>query len=521
VADHLREVAPDVRPSVWTDRHYRWQKFLLATRPTFAFSPLPPKQFLLPRGVVACGANLSKSEEYAALERAGIPVPRYRVLTEENPKPADLKELGEYVVLKPDRGGRGAKIRIVRSGRAKWEPVETKIGGQSEALVAQEFIYTGKWPVSFRVTTLYGQVLWSLRQEADRSRTPLAGSDGDAFKKAGGVTVVSNSKGCTMQLNFDAEVIAFAERAHAAALPEVPLLGIDVIRDALTGRLYVVELNSVGRGVAFFVAPGAAGAAGIRVRPRRTVRRAAQGRDDPRGQGAATRRLSDSDRSFNGPDQANGLSRRPTLQLPPGTQPGVRVKLIELRRRWLDRFGGLGTPAVQDELFEKLVHAYCAPDRHYHDASHITDCLKEFDAVRGMAHDPAALEAAIFYHDIVYDGHRSDNEERSAEAAAEALGRLGATNRFIDGVRKLILFTRHDLEPDSEDGKLMVDIDLASLALPPEKFDENSRKIRMEYQHVPEAAFVAARNDMLGGLLARPRIYYTDVFFQKYEQAGA
>jgi hypothetical protein len=244
VAGYMREAAPDVRPSVWVDRHYRWQKYLLATRPTFAFSPVPTKQFILPRGVIAHGQPLAKSEEYAALEKAGIPIPRYRVLTEQNPRPADLTTLGEYVVLKPDRGGRGAMVKIVRSGRAKWEPAETKIAGESDALLAQEFIYTGPWPISYRVTTLYGQVLWSLKQEASHERKPLSGPEG--FKQAGGVTVVSNSKGCTMSLNFEQDVIAFAERAHVLALPDVPLLGIDVIRDATTGKLYVVELNSIG-----------------------------------------------------------------------------------------------------------------------------------------------------------------------------------------------------------------------------------------------------------------------------------
>ena len=244
VAEFVRHDSPDVRPSVWLDQPHRFKRYLLAPRPTFAFSPVPPKEFQLPRGVIAHGRNLAKSEEYAALEKAGIPIPRYRLLTEENPKPADLPTLGEYVVLKPDRGGRGAMVKIVRSTRAKWEPAETKIAGQSDALLAQEFIYTGEWPISYRVTTLYGEVLWSLKQEADHARKPLPGPDG--FKQAGGVTVVSNSKGCTMCLNFDQEVISFAERAHAAALPDVPLLGIDVIRCARTGKLYVVELNSIG-----------------------------------------------------------------------------------------------------------------------------------------------------------------------------------------------------------------------------------------------------------------------------------
>jgi predicted metal-dependent HD superfamily phosphohydrolase len=97
------------------------------------------------------------------------------------------------------------------------------------------------------------------------------------------------------------------------------------------------------------------------------------------------------------------------------------------------------------------------------------------------------------------------------------LKRLGASDSFIGEVTQLILFTRHDGEPTTSDGKLMADIDLASLALAPDRFDENSRRIRSEYLHVPEDAFVRNRNNMLGGLLKRPRIYYTDVFHDRYE----
>jgi predicted metal-dependent HD superfamily phosphohydrolase len=172
---------------------------------------------------------------------------------------------------------------------------------------------------------------------------------------------------------------------------------------------------------------------------------------------------------------------------------------------------------LRDDVFDELVNAYTAPDRHYHDIRHIADCLSEFDGVRRLAQNPDAVQTAIWFHDVVYDGRRTDNEEQSAEVAAAALRRLGASEAFIHEVQQLILFTRHDLEPDTPDGKLMVDIDLASLALAPDRFDENSRRIRREYLHVPEEAFVRARNDMLGGLLKRPRIYYTDVFYGRYE----
>jgi predicted metal-dependent HD superfamily phosphohydrolase len=84
-------------------------------------------------------------------------------------------------------------------------------------------------------------------------------------------------------------------------------------------------------------------------------------------------------------------------------------------------------------------------------------------------------------------------------------------------VDDLILFTRHDLDPDTRDGKLMVDIDLASLGLPPEMFDANGRAIREEYAHVPEDDFRRGRASLLGRFLNRPRIYLTDEFFNRYE----
>jgi len=56
---------------------------------------------------------------------------------------------------------------------------------------------------------------------------------------------VSSGKGCTFTLDDDPEVVALAERAHAA-FPRVPLLGLDIVRDADTGALFVIEANSLG-----------------------------------------------------------------------------------------------------------------------------------------------------------------------------------------------------------------------------------------------------------------------------------
>ena len=195
------------------------------------------------------------------------------------------------------------------------------------------------------------------------------------------------------------------------------------------------------------------------------------------------------------------------------------LNLDDLRTRWQGATRHLpATTELRDEIFAELIAAYTAPDRHYHDLLHIAECLKEFEGVRHLAHDPAALQIAIWFHDVVYDGRRSDNEARSADAAAAALARLGATAAFVEDVRRLIRFTCHDAGPATADGKLIADIDLASLAAAPEVFGENTRRIRREYPHVPDDAFRRGRAEILARFLQRPRIYYTDVFFDRYER---
>jgi predicted metal-dependent HD superfamily phosphohydrolase len=190
----------------------------------------------------------------------------------------------------------------------------------------------------------------------------------------------------------------------------------------------------------------------------------------------------------------------------------------ELRRRWDALCGGLGTPELCGQVFDSLYASYAPPERHYHGIYHIADCLRQFDSVRDLASNPLAVELAIWFHDVVYDGRRNDNEERSADAADAALRRMRASDTLRRDVRELILLTRHNQSPATIDGQLIADIDLASLAVSPQQFDANGEAIRREYPHVADAEFDLARAKLLGRFLERPRIYYTKVFHDRYEQ---
>ena len=67
---------------------------------------------------------------------------------------------------------------------------------------------------------------------------------------------------------------------------------------------------------------------------------------------------------------------------------------------------------------DELVAAYTAPGRHYHNLAHIEDCLAALARVDDLsAAEREILTQAIWWHDVVYDATRTDNEELSARLA--------------------------------------------------------------------------------------------------------
>jgi predicted metal-dependent HD superfamily phosphohydrolase len=173
-----------------------------------------------------------------------------------------------------------------------------------------------------------------------------------------------------------------------------------------------------------------------------------------------------------------------------------------------------------DLAFQLLAAAYGEPRRHYHNARHIAQCLAELGPVRGMMNQPLAAEAAVLFHDFVYDPTRHDNEQRSADEAATALRAVGWTDPLVTSVRGMILATDHARPPADADAAAVVDVDLAIFGKGAEEFDSYERAVRREYAHVPEDAYRAGRAAVLRGFLSRPRIYSTDYFADRYEMAA-
>ena len=179
-------------------------------------------------------------------------------------------------------------------------------------------------------------------------------------------------------------------------------------------------------------------------------------------------------------------------------------------------------PLIDAPLKHELSALYRAEGRHYHNLAHIEAMLALVADYRALLHDPEAVEAAIWFHDAIYDSRAKDNEARSAALAAEKLAGRTNAERLDQIVAMIVATATHELPglADKEadrDAALFLDMDLSILGASPEAFDAYEQAVRREYGWVEEPMWRAGRGAVLNTFLARPRIFHTEEFQQRFE----
>jgi len=164
---------------------------------------------------------------------------------------------------------------------------------------------------------------------------------------------------------------------------------------------------------------------------------------------------------------------------------------------------------------EELLAAYTAPARHYHNLTHIEDCLAALARVDDLsAAEREILSEAIWWHDVVYDATRSDNEELSAQLAEQHV-----REDIRQEVGRLIRLTKtHDVQSDDRLGAILISIDLSILGAEPARYDAYAAAIRQEFIHVPDPDYRAGRARVLRHFAARPVIFPDAVFAARYDR---
>ena len=104
---------------------------------------------------------------------------------------------------------------------------------------------------------------------------------------------------------------------------------------------------------------------------------------------------------------------------------------------------------IKELLWDEIVYRYSEQHRHYHNLHHLAHLFMLCDVHMHKIKNPALMGFAVFYHDIVYDTYRQDNEEQSAAIAVEHLKELNINQALIQHVEAFILASKtHEMPAD-------------------------------------------------------------------------
>lgn len=173
--------------------------------------------------------------------------------------------------------------------------------------------------------------------------------------------------------------------------------------------------------------------------------------------------------------------------------------------------GGRSREALSKEVFEVLDRHYSDPKRFYHTFTHIADMLTLSAASQLLDRD--VVDWAILYHDVIYDAKSGTNEEDSAALFKEWAAQCRNSDEYscflvpecAEKVHDYILETKkHDVCSSTDhDLQCFIDFDMSVLGWAEEEYERYCHKVRLEYSHVSDEAWIKGRGDFLRGVLAK------------------
>lgn len=199
---------------------------------------------------------------------------------------------------------------------------------------------------------------------------------------------------------------------------------------------------------------------------------------------------------------------------------GLIARLRRMHKEILCIWGATDEDLIA-RCFQRIVDEYGQPGRFYHVLTHAGDNVRLVEMYAYLFDNPDASIIAQIYHDIVYLPGAKDNERRSAEWMARDLAACRIPQKFVSKPWSCIMATTHTGDATGNDECRNADIDLAGLAAPWKKFAMNNELIGNEYLRVfPKEEYLLDRRKFLTNMLNRPRIYYTNTFYHRYEDTA-
>jgi predicted metal-dependent HD superfamily phosphohydrolase len=189
--------------------------------------------------------------------------------------------------------------------------------------------------------------------------------------------------------------------------------------------------------------------------------------------------------------------------------------LVRARETWQ-----IGPSASEDltRSVETVLEAYGEVRREYHGLRHLLQIFWELDQLPEellSSEERLKVELAVWFHDLVYDVKRRDNEIQSAKACEYTL-RLGGIGKpegaaAIAEIVLLIELSTHRGPPPlvNQEGsraqntlELFLDLDMSILGQPEVVYSEYAQNVRLEYSHVSDWTYAHFRKRFLRHVIA-------------------
>lgn len=153
----------------------------------------------------------------------------------------------------------------------------------------------------------------------------------------------------------------------------------------------------------------------------------------------------------------------------------------------------------------------------YHTLQHLDHLLVQLTAVKEKIINWDAILFTLYYHDIIYDVLKSDNEAQSAQLAEKRLKQFSVPLVTIELCNQQILATKAHLEAADRDTNYFTDADLSILGAEWELYALYYRNVRKEYSVYPDPVYNPGRKKVLNHFLSMDRVFKTDHFYDKFE----
>lgn len=216
------------------------------------------------------------------------------------------------------------------------------------------------------------------------------------------------------------------------------------------------------------------------------------------------------------PERSDPEPDRATLEPSPPAGP--------LTTTWRRALASVGGNDPGDRVLAGVCDAYREPHRRYHDQRHLRAVVAAVADLTGAA-TPGAVSAhlvlAAFYHDVVYDPRRADNEAVSAARARDELVVCGVPPVDAERVAEAVAATAHLGETAGAPPAVgpLLDADLAVLGSGADRYRRYAAEVRAEYAHVADDGWRTGRAAVLRHLQGQ-RLFVTPSGRAMYDAAA-